>query len=121
MSQSRRALSGSQKSLADAVRITKRKIAQFHTLLDDHRETDIKPPVIAVLSIVSGHPRETIKEVQKLAADLHLNAEHKASLAVPFTKVARHFNPGAVIGRSECATLSTVKASIDLVYGRSIP
>lgn len=79
----------------------------------------IRPRVIHSISVVSGVLESDIVEADKLKDDLQMGKEARGVLAPSFQGIARETNPDAVIRRVECKALETVKAAVDLVWGRS--
>jgi hypothetical protein len=76
--------------------------------------------VIHNLSIISGFAESGITDSdQKLADDLLMTEDLRGALAKGFQKIARAFAPAAVVRKTECKQLKTVKAVIDLVLQRA--
>jgi len=80
-------------------------------------------PVIAQqvthnLSVISGFPEPRIMENQKLA-DLGLTQDLRGALAPGFKRIAQAFKPDAIITKTECKKLKTVKACVTLVFTRA--
>lgn len=79
----------------------------------------IRLEVKKVLSRATGIPVSEINDDDSLTDDLHLNSRQIRALAVPFTNIARQFNPAAVITPDECEECDTVDDCVTLVFEKS--
>ena len=79
---------------------------------------EIRKKVFHDLSVISGFDEGRIQETDELESDLGLSSDMLGSLAPGFEVIAQAYNPGAVITKSECKKLGSVKQSVDLVFKR---
>lgn len=101
----------------DAELPLKRKL--LDNLTEEQKEEFIRLEVKKVLSRATGLPVGNIGDKQSLTGDLHVNSLQIRALAVPFTNIARHFSPGAVVSADECEQCDTVNDCVELVVNKS--